>query len=89
MRCTQTETVHEQVLEVVDTIRRYLRSRPEACDTIEGVATWWLPRQSFLDSLPIVQEALDRLESNGELIKHSAFSGKVMYRKPLRTSSPA
>lgn len=79
-------------MEIVETIRRYLESRPEACDTIEGVATWWLPRQSFLDALPVVQEALDHLESNGEVIKHSALSGKVMYRKPLdlaRVNSPS
>ena len=80
MQCTEPE----QVRNIASAINRYLTSRPDACDTIEGIARWWLVRQRYEDSLPLIQEALDLLESNGEVMKHPALGGKMMYRKLAR-----
>lgn len=77
-------TGQEQVTSTASAISRYLTSRPNACDTVEGIAKWWLVRQRYEDSLVTVQRALDYLESSGEIVKISVAGSKVMYRKVLR-----
>lgn len=71
----------EQMLLVANVIRRYLSSCPEASETVEGIARWWLARQRFQDSLEVVQQALDYLESQGQVEKINASKGVVLYRK--------
>lgn len=71
----------EQVKDIASAISRYLTSRPDACDTIDGIARWWLARQRYEDSLLLVQEALDHLESSGEVLKLPMPGGKVAYRR--------
>lgn len=83
MGCTQTE----QVRSVAGEISRYLTSKPDACDTVEGIG-WWLVWQRYEDSLPLIQEALDFLESSGEVTKQRALGGKLMYRKLAHSSAP-
>jgi hypothetical protein len=78
----------QQMLSVANVIKRYLSSCPEASETVEGVARWWLARQRFHDSVELVQQALDYLESEGQVEKINASKGVVLYRKyrsfPLR-----
>ncbi|WP_428243230.1 hypothetical protein [Gynuella sp.] len=64
-----------------DAILRYLAQRPEAAETVEGVAKWWLARQRYDDSVRLVQQALDYLEKQGEVEKMSITDGQVLYRK--------
>lgn len=74
-------TVSQPFNSVADAIRRYLAQRPEAAETVEGVAKWWLARQRYDDSVSLVQHALDYLEQQGEVEKISVTSGQVFYRK--------
>lgn len=67
--------------DIADTIDRYLVSCPEASETVEGVARWWLARQRYNDSLELVQCALDVLESQGRVERIKAGKGAVLYRK--------
>jgi len=46
------------VSEIADGIEQYLRRRPEAADTAEGISTWWLPSPLEADALPAVLTAL-------------------------------
>lgn len=71
----------DQVAEVADVINRYLTSRPNATETVEGVAKWWLVRQRYQDSMDLVQRALELLVEYGDVEKVSVAGGKVMYRK--------
>jgi Fe2+ or Zn2+ uptake regulation protein len=71
----------DQVAEVADVINRYLISRPNATETVEGVAKWWLVRQRYQDSMDLVQRALELLVEYGDVEKVSVAGGKVMYRK--------
>lgn len=70
-----------QVAEVADVINRYLSSRPNATETVEGVAKWWLVRQRYQDTVPLVQRALELLVDYGDVEKVAMADGKVMYRK--------
>lgn len=71
----------ENVQEAAEVIRRYLEVRPNAAETVEGVAKWWLTRQRFDDSVELAQEALDLLEGSGKVVKFHLAGGKVMYRR--------
>jgi hypothetical protein len=75
----------DQVAEVADVINRYLTSRPNATETVEGVAKWWLVRQRYQDSMDLVQRALELLVKYGDVEKVSVAGGKVMYRKARMT----
>lgn len=43
----------------------YLRSHPEAADTLEGIVEWWLMRTRYMRGLERVEEALALLISEG------------------------
>lgn len=67
---------------VANAIRRYISSRPNATETVEGVARWWLVRQRYEDSVEVVQEALNYLEAEGKVTKIKVPGGKVVYCSP-------
>lgn len=71
---------------VVDTageINRYLVARPNASETVDGIAKWWLLRQRYNDSKVLVQSALDLLIDEGVVAKIIMPDGKVMYRRAI------
>ncbi|HKQ30692.1 MAG TPA: hypothetical protein VJS66_05345 [Burkholderiales bacterium] len=70
-----------QVVEAAEAIRRYLDVRPNAAETVEGVARWWLARQRRGEAVALAQNALDRLEAEGRVVKFNLAGGKVMYRR--------
>ncbi len=69
------------VMEAAKTIERYLAVRPNAAETVEGVAKWWLSRQRHDESIEIAQQALDYLESRGQVVRFHLAGGRVMYRR--------
>ncbi|TJZ75495.1 hypothetical protein [Chitiniphilus eburneus] len=48
-------------------IRDYLRTRPDAADTVEGIHEWWITWPGEAEPLTITRAALERLEAGGEL----------------------
>ena len=78
----------ERVEDAASAIERYLSSRPQATETVEGVAKWWLVRQRYEDSLELVQLALDLLVESGELERVPMAGGKTLYRKCLMNVTP-
>ena len=54
----------DQLNEVVDAILRYLANHPDAADTSEGIAKWWIPAVCAADT-DAVLSALARLEAQG------------------------
>ncbi len=69
--------------DIANAIRRYISSRPNASETVEGVARWWLLRQRYEDSLEVVQEALNYLESEGKVTRLKIPGGKIVYCSPV------
>lgn len=82
--------MHEDndIAEVAKKIIRYLRIRPEAADTVEGVARWWLRQQRFDESFDLVEKALERLRREGVVIRTVTRSGNTIYRRS-RPKAPA
>jgi len=61
-------------------ILSYFREHPEASDTIDGIAFWWLKERNANRTLDEVQSALDRLASFGLISERVDISGRVHYR---------
>ena len=55
--------------ETARAILRYLRKYPEAKDTLEGIAQWWLPWQACAPGLGLVERAVSLLLSEGLLLE--------------------
>ena len=80
------EKANVKVQEVAGEIARYLMRRPNAAETVEGLATWWLTRQRFEDSKEIVQAALEHLVIEGH-VDRCIVGGKVIYRNNQKLHS--
>ena len=65
---------------VVDALSDYLRRNPEACDTLDGIARWWLGGE-WRQRTTLVQQALDGLEESGVIERVEAGDGRVRYRR--------
>lgn len=74
-------TSEDNVIEAAEAIRRYLEVRPNAAETVHGVARWWLAQQRRDDTVEVAQQALDYLEAKGQVVKFHLAGGKVMYRR--------
>ena len=64
----------------VEEITGYLRQHPQACDSAEGVARWWL--QAPVVQWPQVRQALDTMVGDGRLTRTTAADGTERYRLP-------
>lgn len=69
---TDIDAIAEQIL-------RYLEANPEASDTLEGVAKWWLMRQRLTESIVLVQGALKVLEDKGLVVERRNVDGGLLY----------
>lgn len=70
----------EKIKSIATTIKRYLLQRPNATETVEGVARWWLLQQRYEDSLEQVKLALELLEQEGTVRKIQLSDGREAYR---------
>ncbi len=70
----------EQITEVVDAILRYLQSHPDAVDSAEGIAQWWLPEAWCVD-VHTVQAALDRMRDQGLIRQRANADRHVLYSR--------
>jgi hypothetical protein len=62
-------------------IADYLRAHPQASDSAEGVARWWL--HAPVAQWPRVRQALDALVSQGRRERTTSADGTERYRLPL------
>ncbi|HSW14538.1 MAG TPA: hypothetical protein VLI06_16945 [Solimonas sp.] len=76
----------DKVKDMVQAVSRYLQDNPQACDTADGIARWWLGEApAVLDDL---QRALDWLERKGEIERCPAVDGRTRYRRRSDGSDP-
>lgn len=54
-----------RVNNVAQEIEQYLKTHPEAADSLEGIATWWVSRQRIRAEMAVVRAALERLAAAG------------------------
>lgn len=68
------------IIQTVEAILRYLDQHPDAADTLEGIAKWWLPTEWSMD-LSTVEAALDRLETQGLVHRHANVDRHVLFTR--------
>jgi hypothetical protein len=73
-----------RITRVADAIRAYLSRHPDAADSEEGIAAWWMPAMDVDTCTAEVAAALERLYAQGLIERHSLPDGRVIYRGPLR-----
>jgi hypothetical protein len=61
-------------------IQRYLGAHPNAADTAEGIAQWWLSKPGRRSSPAMIQVALNQLVSEGRINRSVLADGTVLYR---------
>ena len=66
--------------ELAETILRYVASCPNACDTLDGICDWWIPRQRYIDAKNEVLAALELLKVRGQIESRSRADGQILYR---------
>ncbi len=65
--------------EIVQRILEYLREHPQAGDTLEGIAKWWLMCQQLSDRVVSVQRSLEVLKAQGVILEHKRPDGRSFY----------
>lgn len=61
-------------------ILEYLARHPQAQDTVEGIAEWWILEQRAHTSVAQVKAALERLVARGLVAAQTSREGRVFYR---------
>lgn len=62
----------DRVSNVAQEIEHYLESHPQAADSLEGIASWWISRQRIRSELEVVRAALERLSYAGIVVTKQA-----------------
>ncbi|WP_029646750.1 hypothetical protein [Methylomicrobium lacus] len=73
----------ESSVDLTGDILNYLTEHPDAADTPEGIALWWMKRQRFEVSVKLVSVALEELDRRGLLDKTILADGTFLYRLSL------
>jgi hypothetical protein len=61
-------------------ILEYLRKNPDAQDTLDGIAEWWLPEENVKTRTATVEEALTQLVAKGLVSARRGTDSKTHYR---------
>ena len=61
-------------------ILAYLADHPDADDTIEGIAQWWLLEQRIRQQIPVVEKALAVLVEKEFVLEQGGINGRTRYR---------
>ena len=70
----------EPIQAVAADIVRYLQRHPDAADTAEGIARWWLGGRCYENELGRVREAIAVLVKRGLVQKQTLPDGAEIYR---------
>jgi len=75
-------------LQIKVEILRYVVQHPEAKDTVEGIAQWWLLGARANPSVAEVKAGLDCLVAQGRLAAERQADGRIYYCRP-KAARPA
>ncbi|RQO54794.1 hypothetical protein DBR47_22265 [Paucibacter sp. KBW04] len=79
--------VNNRVEALAATISRYIKARPQACDTLDGICDWWIPQQRLIDAQDEVLAALQLLIERGEMQARSGLDGQLTFHAEHQTSA--
>jgi Fe2+ or Zn2+ uptake regulation protein len=77
----------EAIVAIAQEISAYLKAHPEAADSLEGVARWWLARQHYEQAINKVKKALEYLVAEGVVTRTSTTGGNTLYSSASRDVS--
>ena len=66
-------------VDIAQEILAYLVKRPQAQDTVEGIARWWILQQRIEQHVEDVEDALNRLVLDGFVIEFKPRALDAMY----------
>ena len=76
----ETDTGPRQ-MDLAEAVINYLNEHPNAMDSVQGIADWWLsPREYRLD-LGMLSRVLQRLTNEGKLEKIDSTEGPLYRRR--------
>ncbi|MBW0001697.1 MAG: hypothetical protein JO015_21585 [Verrucomicrobia bacterium] len=64
---------------LTDEVLAYIVRHPQAQDTVEGIAEWWLLEQQIHRAVSEVETALSQLMAKGFLIARRGGDGRTYY----------
>lgn len=67
-------------------ILHYLHKHPEAADSLEGIASWWLPQSGYSVTTEAVQEALALLVAERRIARLDLADGRTLYQSVDKVS---
>lgn len=73
----------ERTVHIAMRIEAHLRECPNAADTVEGIAAWWLHGEGGPVDQECVQQALDFLVAQGKLACIHSPDGHVLYARHM------
>jgi hypothetical protein len=73
-------SANENDRSLADEILSYLVQHPEAQDTVEGIAEWWLLEQRIRHSVADVTAALAEFEAQKLVVTRRGVDGRIHYR---------
>jgi hypothetical protein len=74
--------------EVEHAVLAYLQHHPDAADTLDGIASWWLPQQRYETERERIERVLSVLVERGELRCDRLPDGAALYALNRATQPP-
>jgi hypothetical protein len=80
-----SSVAHDETIErLAGAIARYVNAHPNASDTLEGVARWWVASEAEHAPLDALQRALDTLTDREILTRRVLPDGRRVYAARTR-----
>ena len=71
--------MNEKTEQLAGMILNYLRRNPDAGDTLEGIAKWWLEMERIESSVDEVADVLESLVENRMVRVRESKGGNIFY----------
>lgn len=80
-------------VEIEEAVLSYLGRHPNAADTLDGIANWWLPRQRLVTAQARIEAVLLQLVDEGVLQMRRLPNGAALYtletgQRPPQSQKP-
>lgn len=68
----------ERALDLID---RYLANHPNASDTLDGIADWWIARQCYEEARLVAEDAVREALRRGLIVQTQGPEGATRYER--------
>lgn len=68
-------------VEIEEAVLSFLDRHPQAADTLEGIAEWWLPQQRYVTAQARIEAVLQQLVNRGALQMRRLPDGTAIYTR--------